>query len=317
MLGRRLLVTLLLAAACSGDGGVKDDELEGLVLAPPEEPAAIDLDKAVRDGDELRRALAMRHHLVGRHLGAHTATITSRLEVQEGGKVVESLSDETTLAFGDGGAFHAVYANSADYGREVVFDGTTLLLRPRHARWHRRAPNDEREPIELRDQLFAVAGDYFDVVAHAAEVSDKGAAQVAGRAGRRVEIKLDPSPGKPPAQPLTQRKWRESVTVQALDGEAILDAETAAPLQARFRATFTFVRDGRTFTQTIDVGHELTAIGQAPTLPAPPPEEIVATPERSREVDERDRLLEGMAPPAKRAGGAAVLAPDDGAGGTK
>jgi len=303
--------TLALSAACGGGGGVADEELGGLVVSPPSEDPAVDPARASTDGRELGRALAIRHAEVARRLGAHTAKITSRIEVKEGDTVVESLSDETLVEISADGDYHARYDNSADYGREVIWQGGAMFLRPRYAKWHRRPPTDEQEPIAVRDQMYAVAGDYFDLVAHAAEVSDKGAAEVAGRSGRRVEIKLDPSPARPPAQPLTQRKWRESVTVQALEGEAVLDAESAIPLQARFAAKVTFNRDGRTFTMSLEVGQELAAIGQAVALVTPPPEEVVTTPERSRETDERDALLQGMAPPAKRSGGSSVTIPGD------
>jgi len=307
------LMAALAGAACGSGGGVKDEDLEGLVIAPPVESAGVKIDRAVADARELARAFAIPHHLVTKQLGPHTVKITSRYEVKEGDKVVDQLSDETTIELGAGDAYHAAYANTADYGREVIFEGGSLFLRPRYAKWHRRAPNDEHEAAAIRDHMYAVLGDYFDVVAHAAEVSAKGATKAAGRDGRQVEIKLAPSPGKPPKQVLTQRKWRESVTVQALTGEATLDADTAIPLHARFSATFTFVRDGRTFTETIEVGHDVSGIGQAVALATPPADEVVTTPERSREVDERDTLLQGMAPPARRADPSAVPAPDEGA----
>lgn len=302
------------ASACGGGGGIPDEELEGLVISPPDEPPPIDLDRAVADGRELGRALAVGHHAVRGKLGAHVAVITSRVEVTEGsaGEPVEQLSDETRLEVAADGRYHARLDNSADYGREVIFDGQALYLRPRYAKWHRRPPNDEHEAGAILDQMYAVAGDYFDLVAHAAEVSDKGAEQVAGRAGRRVEIRLAPRPGTPPAQPLTQRTWRESVVVQALSGDAVLDAETALPLRARFSATVGFQRDGRSFTMSLEVGHELSAIGAGPAadaLAVPAPEVVIATPERLREVDDRDQLLEGIAPPTRRGRAPAAAAP--------
>jgi hypothetical protein len=298
-----ILATLALGlGACSGDGGVKDEELEGLVVSPPSERPPVDLDKATADGVELGRALTTPHHEVAAKLGAHQLKVTSRIEVKEGDTVVETLSDETVLEYAADGQYHAKYDNSADYGREVLWQAGALYLRPRYARWHRRPPTNDSEPQTIRDQMYAVAGEYFDLVAHAAEVTDKGAATVAGRGGRRVEIKLAPSPRKPAAQVLTQRKWRETVTVQALTGEAVLDAEAALPLSARFAATLAFSRDGRSFTMTLEVGHEVTSVGQAVALVTPPPEEVVDTPQRSREVDERDQLLDGFAPSSKKAG---------------
>lgn len=311
MTGRAFVCAVALLTACTGDGGVKDEDLEGLVISPPSEAAAVDPGKAAGDGGELGRAFAIEHREVGKRLGPHTVKITSRIEVKEGDTVVENLTDETTIEVTADGEFHARYDNSADYGREVLWQGKILFLRPRYAKWHRRPPTDEQEPHRLRDEMYAVAGDYFELVAHAAEVSDRGAVQVGGRDGRRVEVKLSPSPKKPPVQHLTQREWRESITVQELEGDAVLDAESAIPLQVRFKTRFTFARDGRTFTMTLEVGQELAGIGQAVALVTPPPEEVVATPERSRETDERDALLEGIAPPSKKTGGGSVTIPGE------
>jgi hypothetical protein len=314
------------AGACSGNGngGVKDEDLAGLVVAPPDEAPPVDPDKAATDPGELDRAFAIRHHDVAKALGAHTVKITSTYEVKEGDKVVDSLADTTTLEVAADGQFHALYENSADYGREVVFQDGKLYLRPRYARWHRRAPNDTHEVADLLDQMYAVAGDYFDLVAHAAEVNDTGAAQVSGRDGRQVAIKLAPTPGKPTAQPLTQKKWRESVVVSALSGDAVLDADTAIPLKAHFASTFGFSRDGRSFTMSIEVSQEISGIGAAVAVVTPPANETVDTPQRQKEVDERDFLLDGIAPPAKKSGGtdealppAPVAPPPVPAGGAK
>ena len=297
-----LALVILVVTACQGDGGVKDEELEGLVVSPPDEQAPVDVDKALRDGTELGRALSIPHHAVLEVLGAHTAKITARFEVKENNEIVDSLSDETLIEMGKDGAYHAAYNNSADYGREIVFDGKSLFLRQRYAKWHGRAPNDAREASRTLDEMYAIAGDYFDLVAFAAEVTDKGAEQVLGRGGRRVEIKLAPAGKKPKDQLLTQKQWRETVAVQELSGDAVLDAESGVPLQARFKASLSFSRDGRTFLMTLEVGQDLTGLGQEVAITPPPPEEVMSTAERMKEVDERDELLRGIAPPTRKGG---------------
>lgn len=299
---RTFLALVILVSACSGDGGVKDEELEGLVVSPPDEQAAVDVDLALRDGRELGRALATPHHAIAEVVGAHQVKITSRYEVSENGQVVDQLSDETTIEAAADGSYHALYNNTADYGREVVWSGGNLDQRPRYAKWHRRPPTTAAEPGQILDQMYAVAGDYFDLVAFAAEVSDKGAETVAGRSGRRVEIKLSPSPKKPPDQILTQRAWRETVGVQELSGDAVLDGDTGFPLQARFKAKLSFSRDGRTFQMVLEVGADLTGLGQPVTITPPAAEDVVGTPERLKEVDERDELLRGIAPPTRKGG---------------
>jgi hypothetical protein len=306
---RTLVVVTLAAAACKGDGGVKDEELSGLVVSPPSEPPAIDPDRAAGDARELARALSMRHDRLARGLGSHTATISARYEVREGADVVEQLAIDTVIEYASDRAYHARADNTADYGREVIWHDGVLYLRPRYAAWHRRPPTDEHEPVQILDEMYAFAGDYFDLVAHAAEASGKGSATVAGRDGVRIDLKRSPSPGAPATQHLTQRRWRQTVTVDDLAGEVVLDADTGAPLEARFDARLTFTRDDRRFEMTIGVSHELAGIGQDLAVAPPPPAEVVDTPERSREVDERDQLLHGMAPPRKCSGGAGATPP--------
>jgi hypothetical protein len=301
--GRLLVLVSLACAACKGDGGVKDQDLPGLVVSPPA-PPPVELDRAAADGLELGRAIALAHHELAGELGPHTVTITSSYQVQEGGEVKEELSDKTVIEYASDAAYHALYENSADYGREVIWQDGMMFLRPRYARWHRRPPTDEDEPSTLRDEIYGVAGAYFDLVDHAAEISDKGVTELAGRTGRRVEIQLDPSPARPPVEALTQRKWRETVIVEELSGDAVLDAETAAPLQVKFTARLQYNRDGQTRTMTVQVDQQIAGIGQTVAVVLPAPEEVVDTPERSREVDERDMLLDGMAPKKKKAGGA-------------
>ena len=55
------------------------------------------------------------------------------------------------------------------------------------------------------------------------ELTDKGTAQIAGRAGRKIEVKPSPSPGKPPPEPLAQRKWRENRSIDEL--RSVIDVE--------------------------------------------------------------------------------------------
>ena len=181
----RAWIVLLALAACGSDGGIMDEDLGGLVIAPPDEPPPIDVAKAGTDASELDRAFEMQHHIAARTLGAHTIKISSKYEVKEGDNTVDSLSDETDVEAAADGTWHALYDNSADYGREVTFTGGKLYLRPRYAKWHRRDPNDKKEADQLLDQITAVAGDYFDLVAFAGEVSDEGAAPAGGHDGRK------------------------------------------------------------------------------------------------------------------------------------
>lgn len=289
-----------LFAACGRSPGVKDEELGNLVIAPKEGTAPINVDKAAKDPAELSRALARPYRELIAKIGPHTYSINTETVVDEAGKSVETLSDHTTIELGATDAYHALYTNSADYGREVIFDGTTMFLRPRYQRWHGRAPESPEEPADVRDSFFEAINATWDLLAPGAELTDGGATQVAGRAARKVIVKLSPSPRTPPSEPLVQRKWREKRTVEAVTGELALDTETGLPLSAKLQGIVSFTRDGRRFSMKLNVDGAATAIGAPVAIAAPAADQVVATPERMREVDDRDFLLQGIAPPTRR-----------------
>ncbi|HSN24732.1 MAG TPA: hypothetical protein VLT45_00555, partial [Kofleriaceae bacterium] len=204
------------------------------------------------------------------------------------------------IELGDAGAFHGVYTNSADYGREVIFVGGQLYLKPRYQRWHARAPEGPEEPAQIENDMYGAIAATWDLLAPGAELTDQGPAQVGGRAGRKIAVKLSPSPKKPPAEKLAQRKWREKRTIDAVSGEVILDADKGVPLSVKLTGTVGFTRDNRRFSMKITLQSEVSGIGVAATVKAPDPEDTVATPERLREVDDRDFLLQGIAPPLRK-----------------
>jgi len=295
---RTTLVALALAAlAACGSGRTPDRDLGSLVVAPDDGKQPIDLAKAATDPGELGRALAVPAQEVAAQLGPHATTLHSTVVVHEGANQVDALTTDTTIELGDAGAWHAVSNNTADYGREAIWSDGALYLRPRYARWHKRAPNDAHEPDALRDEYASELAAVWDLLAPGLALTDRGARTVAGRAGRVVEIKLSPSPRKPPTEALTQRKWRESRVVEAASGEVVLDAGSGVPLAAKLTGKVSYSRDGRRFTMTIDASTEVRDVGTAVAIALPAPEDVVATPERLREVDDRDALLKNIAPP--------------------
>jgi len=81
----------------------------------------------------------------------------------------------------------------------------------------------------------------------------------------------------------------------------VLDAEVGGLLEGTLEATTVFTREARQFEMKLSVRHQITAIGATAAVAAPPEELSVATPEHHREVFEREQLLRGIAPPAKKA----------------
>jgi hypothetical protein len=294
------LLTLGSVVACGRSQGVPDEELGELVAEPRQPDSKILLDRAAKDPVELGRALALPYRKVLEAIGPHTVSIATLTTVEEAGKPVSTLGDKTKIEIGDAGAFHALYENDADYGREVTFSGGKLYLRPRYQRWHGRAPESADEPAALRDSFFEPIAATWDLLAPGVELTDKGAADASGRPGRKIMIALSPKPAKPKAETVAQKKWREQRTIEEVTGEVILDADKGTPLSIQLAGTVSFMRDGRRFKMKTSVTATLTAIGTPIAITAPAETEVVATPERLREVDDRDYLLQGIAPAIRK-----------------
>jgi hypothetical protein len=314
----RLAALALCATACSRSQSAADHDLPGLVTEARRGEATIDVDRATGEPAELGRALLRPYRTMLAALGPHTVAVSTVTTVTEAGQPISELSDRAQIDNGDSGSYHAVYTNSADYGRETTFVNGKLYLRPRYQRWHARAPEAPDEPEALRDQYFDAVAATWDLLAPAAELADRGQIQIAGRTGRRIEVKRAAEPAALPPEPIAQRKWREGRSIEDVSGEVVIDAENGVPLVVKLAGSLGFSREGRRFAMKVSVDSTISGLGSAAAIAVPPAGEVVATPERLREVDDRDYLLQGIAPPLRRnPDGTAVPPAPIGPGGTK
>jgi hypothetical protein len=295
-----LFAVALVAAGCGSGEGRPDEELSGLVHEPKRAPAAIDVGAATRDVAALLRAATLNHAQISALVGPHTVTGKSHTEVHEKGTVVEVLEEEMGIELDAKGNYHAQLDNSKEYGRDVYFVAGWLYQRPRYGKFHRRRPNDDGEAARIRGEVFGAVGATFDLLSPGVALADGGEVTVAGRKGRVVKLTTSREPREPPRQALTQRKWRESAAVRTVAGEMVLDAKTGVLLRAVLQGAVTFQRDGRSFEMRLDARHELGTFGAVEDVEPPAPELVVADTEKRHELDERDALLEGIAPPAAR-----------------
>jgi len=296
----RFAVLALCSAACGRSQGVTDQDLPGLVIEARQVDAPIDVVRAAQDPAELGRALARPYRVTLAALGPHSVAVNSATTVEEAGQPVSDLSDHVQIENGDDGAYHAVYTNSADYGRETTFVDGKLYLRPRYQRWHARRPEAPDEPAALRDQYAGAVAATWDLLAPGAELTDRGPFDVAGRAGRKISVTRSPEPRQPPPEAVAQRKWREARSIEAVSGEIVLDTDKGVPLVMKLAGTIGFSREGRRFTMQVSVDSLISGVGSARVIATPADTDVVATPERLREVDDRDYLLQGIAPPLRR-----------------
>ncbi len=297
------------AVACGRAQGVADQDLGNLVVDTRVAEQPIDLDTAAKDPAELGRALMRPYRSIIAALPVHSMVLSSKTTVEEAGKVTDDLGESTAIQLGEGGAFRGEYTNTADYGREVVYLGGKLYLRPRYQKWHARAPETADEPATLRDGFYAPVAATWDLFAPAAELTDLGPNQVAGRNGRKIAIKLAATPRANPAETVNQKKWRELRTIEEITGEVVLDNDKGAPLAVKLAGSIGFTRDGRRFRMRVSLTSSVTALGTATAITAPAEADVVVTPERLREVDDRDYLLQGIAPPTRKLPDTAAPAP--------
>jgi hypothetical protein len=288
------------AGACSRSHGVADQDLPGLVVEARKAEPPIDIERAIRDPAELGRALAQPYRVTLAAIGPHGVAVNTTTSVEEAGKPASELSDHAQIDNGDDGTYRALYTNSADYGRETTFTGGKLYLRPRYQRWHARAPETPDEPAALRDDYAAAVAATWDLLAPGAELTDRGPIEVSGRTGRKIGVAHASEPRQPHPEPVSQRKWREGRSVDAVSGEIVLDADKGVPLAVKLSGSVGFTRDGRRFTMKVSVDSTISGLGSPAMILTPADGEVVATPERVREVDDRDYLLQGIAPPLRR-----------------
>src|SRR5262249_21244942 len=114
------------------------------------------------------------------------------------------------------------------------------------------------------------------------------------------EVVRAAEPREAAAESVAQRKWREARSIDELAGEVVLDAQGGVPLAVKLAGKVGFLRDGKRFAMAVSVDSAVSGLGSAAVILPPPEGELVATRGRRREVDARDYLLQGIAPPLRR-----------------
>ncbi len=294
------LATIAVAAtlACGSGSGPSDEDLGGLVKRRKVAVVPVDVAAAATDPAELRRALMQPHSRIAGGLGAHSFRGTSKLRVTAGDEVVRSLDDETAIDYAANGDFRAILDNSREYGRHALFVDGTLYLRPRFGKYHQRPPTSDDEPAGIRDDIYATLGDYFDLVSAAAAPDDLGSVTADGRSGRKIELVMSDSPLQR-TETASQKQWREQAEVLTVKGFVVLDDATGAVLDGALQGEVVFTQEGTTYTLSVEVTHKVTVTSTV-EVAAPPEDKTVATRMRPHDLEQRDQLLEGIAPPLRK-----------------
>jgi hypothetical protein len=262
---KRLVASLLLFAALSGCGRSKRD---GIL------PSDQELDTALQPA----ALVAGLRRLAGAHFHA-TATfrVSAAGGPDAGGK--DAITTTTDLWIDKQGNFRLAESNDQDGGREVVRVGSELAVALRYGKLIRR-PAQDPEPQRFLEEGVGSPWAAWDTVRRFVGVVP------AGNRAFRLQKAAEPRPA--PAAATALRKWREAAEVEALAGEARLDAKGGLQgfsLNARFRAD----RDGTAIEGEIAVAASVEVATAPVTMPA-----AETLPVRQRTILEERALLGGL-----------------------
>ena len=264
---KRIVASLVAAAALLGCGRGKHDR-----ALPPEQ----ELQAAVQPA----ALLASLRHLSGAHFHATAMFRVSPAGAHEAGSR-EAITTTTDLWIDKQGNFRISESNDQDDGREVVRVGSELGVAIRYGKMIRRAAQDP-EPQRFLEEAVGQPFAAWDTVKRFVEIASAG--------GHAFQLRRRANPGPASSAGTALRKWRETVEVQTLAGEARLDASgglQTLSISARFRA----LRDATPIEGELAVTASVDQAGTVAAVTMPAAETL---PARQRTILEERALLSGL-----------------------
>jgi hypothetical protein len=207
----------------------------------------------------------------------------------------DAITTNTELWLDRHGQFRLVESNDHDGGREVVLYGRELSVAIKPGKMVRRSAL-EPEPTRMMEE--AVGGPWaaWETVRRFATVEPGGSP-----GSYRLSRSAAPVPVAASfAEATTLRRWRDTVQVEAMEGEATVDPKSGVLLGFKLRARFTATREDKVpLTGEIAVTTRLDKIGGTPLVQAPPAEPLQ---QRQRTILEERALLGDLGRPASKEG---------------
>lgn len=188
------------------------------------------------------------------------------------------------------GQYRLVENNDQDGGRQVVRYEHDLSVALRYGKMIRR-PALEPEPTLILQEALGGPWAAWETVRRFATVTrDSGGTFHLGRADH-----ARPAP-RSSTEPTALKRWRESVEVQELSGEARLEPRTGALLSFAIKARFSATREDRVpVAGEVAVNARVDGIGATPAI-TPPKAEVLEP--RPRSILEERALLGDLTRPS-------------------
>ena len=203
-----------------------------------------------------------------------------------------TVTTTTDLWLDKHGNFRLLEVNDQDGGREIVRVGADIAVALRYGKMIRRAAQDAESARTLAEALGAPWA-AWEIVRRQIEVE--------GSAGG-YRFRLGTQRGNLPigfAATEGLRKWRDSVVVKSLEGQATLQSGGKALLAFACQAAYQATRDGVAVEGNVAVSMSVDQLGKTAEVVLPP-SEILHT--RQRTVLEERALLGGIGASAWPAG---------------
>jgi hypothetical protein len=196
-----------------------------------------------------------------------------------------AVTTTTDLWLDKHGNYRLVENNDQDGGREIVRVGNEVAVALRYGKMIRRSAQDSETARFLAEAVGAPWA-AWEIVRRQVEV--ESAAQGSYRwklGGRRVGL-----PAEFPA-PVGLRKWRDSVDVKALEGQAMVDGDSRVLRAFSCKTSFAAVRDDVPIDGDIVVSAAIDEIGKSADIVMPATDTLHP---RQRTVLEERALLGGL-----------------------
>jgi hypothetical protein len=202
----------------------------------------------------------------------------------------DAITTKTELWLDRHGQYRLVESNDQEGGREVVLFARELAVAVKPGKMIRRAAQ-EPEPTRLLEE--AVGGPWaaWETVRRFATVERSGDTLRLGRSAKAVSVAASFAESTP------LRRWRDTISVEELDGQVQVDPKTGVPVSFNLKARFTATREDKVaLAGELVVTTRTDGIGSTPVIAAPAAEPL---PQRQRTILE-ERALLGAAPKEAR-----------------